>query len=63
MAKKSKANLGRPESEWSKARAEVKPEPKKRVRSFKNSPTFDKVYGNPQKPPKKTNKKRVFVKE
>ena len=63
MAKKSKANLGRPESEWSKARAEVKPEPKKRVRSFKNSPTFDKVYGNPQKPPTKTSRKRVFVKE
>ena len=53
----------KPETKGAKATKAKRKAPKKKVASFVNSPTFDKIYGQPQKPPKKTNLKRVFVKE
>jgi hypothetical protein len=36
---------------------------KKMVKSYAHSSSFNRVYGEPQKAPKKTTKKRVFVKQ
>lgn len=54
----TKAETGGP-----KAGRAKRPTGQKRVSTFKNSPTFDRIYGNPQKSPRKTVRKRVFVKE
>ena len=35
----------------------------RRVKNYASSPTFHKIYGRPQKVPKKMARKKVFVKE